>query len=274
MKINNLGLSAFYQCALTLNMSEAASGLGVTQSALSQRIAALESDIEATLFIREAKNLALTPTGEELLSYCKSYKSLEDEFLNSVKGSSELSGPIRLGAYSSILRSLVIPKLAPFLRKHPLVMADLKSYETSELYDVLRSSKADFILTDTSLNKKGVVEKIVGNEEYVVIESAKIESPSDIFIDHDVNDRTTDDFFSHQVQTPVYKRIFLGDVYSVIDGVELGLGRAVMSRHLVESNKKLKILSGYKKVKRPIILCYFDRPFYPRLFEHVQELFF
>jgi DNA-binding transcriptional LysR family regulator len=271
--MNNLGLLAFYQCALTKNMTEAALKLGVTQSALSQRIQALESDLEATLFIREAKTLSLTPTGLELLNYCNSYKSLEEEFLLKVKGSHELAGPIRIGAYSSILRSVLLPKLSPFLRQHPKVNADLKSYETDELYDVLRSAKADMVVTDTTLNKKGVNEVIIGHEDYVVIESGKFSTPSDVYIDHDSADKTTEEYFSKQLHGPKsFKRIFLGDVYGVIEGVEQGLGRAVMSKHLIESNKKVKVVAGFKKVQRPIILCYYDRPFYPELFKKILSL--
>lgn len=273
MKINNLGLLAFYQCALTKNMTEAAQVLGVTQSALSQRISALESDLEATLFIREAKTLSLTPTGLELLNYCNSYKALEDEFLLKVKGSHELTGPIRIGAYSSVLRSLILPKLAGFLRQHPKVNADFKSYETDELYDVLRSAKADLIVTDTHLDKKGVIEVVIGNEEYVVIESTKFACSQNIYIDHDVADKTTEEFFAKQTHAPkAYQRIYLGDVYGVIEGVEQGLGRAVMSKHLIEGNKKVKVVTTFKKVQRPIILCYYDRPFYPELFKKILSL--
>lgn len=273
MKINNLGLQAFYQCALTKNMTEAAQILGVTQSALSQRVQALESDLEASLFIREAKSLNLTPTGLELLNYCNSYKSLEEEFLLKVKGSHELAGPIRIGAYSSILRSVLLPKLSPFFRQNPKVNVDLKSYEIDELYDVLRSAKADMVVSDKALDKKGINEVIIGQEDYVVIESSKYPTPHDVYIDHDSADKTTEEFFTKQTQTPKnLKRIFLGDVYGVIEGVEQGLGRAVMSKHLIEANKKVKVVPGFKKVQRPIILCYYDRPFYPELFKKILAL--
>ena len=273
MKINNIGLQAFYQCALTKNMTEAAQILGVTQSALSQRISALEDDLEATLFIREAKTLNLTPTGLDLLNYCNSYKSLEEEFLLKVKGSHELAGPIRIGGYSSVLRSLLLPKLSSFLRQHSKVSAELKSYEIDELYDVLRSAKADMVVVDTPLNKKGVIEVVIGNEDYVVIESSKFTTPSTVYIDHDSADITTDEYFLKQTLAPKsYQRIFLGDVYGVIEGVEQGLGRAVMSKHLIETNKKVKIVAGFKKVQRPIILCYYDRPYYSELFKKILLL--
>ncbi len=237
MKINNLGLMAFHQVAHRLNMTLAAEDLGITQSALSQRIMALENDLETTLFVREGKSLSLTLAGEELLRYTKNQVSLESELISKLKGeSSTIGGSLRVGTYSSVLRSIVLPRLSKFLIKYPQVNPELKSYETNLLYEVLRSSQADFIITDERLNKKGIVETQIGEEEYVVIESAIGTVHKDLYFDHDLNDQTTKSFFEIQVNTPNYRRSFMGDVYGIIDAVEMGLGRAVMSKHLVEND--------------------------------------
>ena len=271
MNINNIGLAAFYQCALKQNMTQASVILGVTQSALSQRISALEDDLETSLFIREGKNLKLTPAGIELLNYCHSQMSLENELLSKIKGNSdEIAGVIRIGAFSSVMRSLIIPQCSDFLRKHPKVSAEFKSYEMSELYESLKSGKADIIITDYHLAKKGIIETVIGQEEYVVIESSKYKTPTDLYLDHTPDDQATSDFFAHQTTAPKnYRRSFFGDIYGIIDGVEQGIGRAVMSKHLIEDNKKIKIVTGFKKYQRPIVLSYFERPYYPNLFKSI-----
>ena len=60
MKLNSSQLEAFSTIAKTLNFTRAAEQLHVTQSALSQRIAKLEGDLEATLFVRDRNALRLT----------------------------------------------------------------------------------------------------------------------------------------------------------------------------------------------------------------------
>lgn len=272
MKISNLGLTAFYEVSTILNMTEAAKVLGITQSALSQRISALENDLETALFIREGKTLKLTEAGQQLFLYCQNHKNVEDEFLSSFRASSdELAGVIRIASYSSILRSKIIPKLAPFLRAHPKVSVEFSTHEMSDLFDVLKSNKADLIISDFELNKRGVVETVIGSEEYVLIESSRYKDKSHVYLDHDAGDTITEAFFQVQSHSPTtYQRSFLGDVYAILDGVELGIGRAVMSKHLI-TDRKVKVVTGYKKFTRPIVLQHYERPFYPQLFKEVRK---
>lgn len=272
MKLSHLGLSAFYECARTLNVTEASKRLGVTQSALSQRLALLEDDLASTLFFRDPKGLVLTEAGERLLRFAEMNEGLEEELLRDLTGKKgELSGNIRIAGFSSIMRSLVIPALTPLLRKHPLVHLSFQSHEVVELPQILSSSRADYVILDYEMNKKGIHQESLGFEEYVVIESAKYTSPVDVYLDHGPHDNATESFFSAQGKIPPYRRSFMGDVYGIILGVEEGLGRAVMSKHLIEDNKKVQILKGFKAYKRPITLHYYERPFETELARKVRE---
>lgn len=272
MKLSHLTLAAFHQCAQTLNMTLAAKELGITQSALSQRLAQLEDELSCTLFVREARGLILTEEGARLLRYTETEKLLEDELLRDLQGKKgELGGTLRIAGYSSIMRSLIIPALSPFLRKHPGVQVSFQTHEMSDLPDVLNSSRADFIIMDHDLKKKGILEEALGEEEYVVIESSRHPTPKDVYLDHDPHDTATESFFVHQGKIPSYRRSFMGEVYGIIQGVEEGLGRAVMSRHLIEDNKKIKIVSGFKSFKQPITLHYFERPYYTELSKFVLK---
>lgn len=273
MKISSTGLQAFTQTAWTLNITQAAKDLGLTQSALSQRLALLESDLEVTLFIREPRGLQLTEAGQRLLRFATLNQKVEEELLFELKGhSQELAGTFRIGGYSSVLRSVLIPALMPFLRKHPKVQIDFQSYEIFELPEILKSARADLIVMDYSLQKKNILEEVIGHEEYVVIESAKHESPADLYLDHGPEDNATEAFFRGQAKAPAYyRRAFMGDVYGIIDGVEAGLGRAVMSRHLISDNSKIKQLKNFGIAKKSVTLHYFEQPYYSRLAQSIHD---
>ncbi len=272
MKLSHLGLMAFHECSKTLNMTAAAAALGITQSALSQRLAALESDLEVTLFIRDARGLTLTPEGQRLLLHTQVSLDLEGELLQDLKGEEkEPGGTIRIAAYSSVARSLILPAISGSLRRYPNLLPDLQTYEMKDLPGVLTTARADFVFLDYELNRAGVLQTKVGDEEYVVIESSRYKSHPDVFLDHDPSDNITEEFFRHQSRKAAYRRAFLGDVYSIIDGVEEGLGRAIMSRHLVEDNRKVKVVSGFRAYKKPIVLHYFDRAYYPRAFKLIRD---
>jgi DNA-binding transcriptional LysR family regulator len=192
---------------------------------------------------------------------------MEEELLLELKGNKdELAGTLRLAGYSSVLRSVLIPALSDFLRKHPKVHIDFQSYEMFELPEVLNTARADLIVMDYQWQKKGIAEINLGSEEYVVIESAKHDSPHDLYLDHGPLDNATEEYFKTQSRAPKsLRRSFMGDVYGIIDGVKMGLGRAVMSRHLIQNNKQIEIVSGYSKYKRPVTVHYFEQPYYPRL---------
>ena len=69
-------LKYFVKTAETLNFSEAAKTLFVTQSTLSQQIRQLEQEIDTVLFVRDSHSVQLTESGERLLPLAE--KTLKD----------------------------------------------------------------------------------------------------------------------------------------------------------------------------------------------------
>jgi len=272
MKISSINLEAFYALSQTLNFSVAALKIGLTQSALSQRIAKIEDQLEVTLFIRDSKNVTLTTSGLRLLRYCQVHAIHENNFLSELfSDSTQLKGTIRIAAFSSVLRSLIIPALNPLKKSNPEINFEFSCLEVIDLYPALQQAKCDIAILDYQLKKSGIVEHIIGHEEYVVIKSKKLISP-DVYLDHGPHDNATESFFLAQSDQPkIFRRTFMGDVYGIIDGVELGYGQAVMSRHLIKNNKNIKILSKYKKYFRPITLNFFESPYYSKLHLAVVE---
>jgi DNA-binding transcriptional LysR family regulator len=275
MKIPSHQLEAFFAVANTRSFSRAADTVFVTQSALSQRIAGLESELETTLFVREKSGITLTNAGEVLLRYCQTHKALESDLLEVLKSkTNELSGSIRIAGFSSVLRSVIVPSLSEFLRQNPKVNCEFNSYEVVDLPRVLYSAKADLMVTDFEMKKTAVKEVNLGFEEYVVIRSKRYSDRSDVFWDHGPHDNATESFFAAQSKSSFeYRRAFMGDVYGIIDAVKHGLGRAVMSKHLVVNSlkKDIEIVRGFKKYQRPIQLCYYEQKFYSVLQSAVQN---
>lgn len=267
MELPSHELKAFIETAKTQNMTLASKNLFVTQSALSQRIQKLESLLECTLFIRDRAGLKLTEAGQKLLRYAQSIKGIEEEFLIALKSKKEeLAGTLRIAAYSSILRSHIIPSLAPLLRKNPKIHCDFRSYEVIELATVIESAEADLVICDYRMQKPHISEVLLGHEEYVVIESSKHKNSPNVYLDHNPQDTATESFFAAQKNAPKnYIRSYMGDIYGVLDGVEEGLGRAVMSKHLLKDRKNIKVISGYKTHSREVVLHHFKRDYIPRL---------
>src|SRR5438876_936300 len=120
MSLSSSQLDAFVEVSRLKSFSKAAKSIHLTQSALSQRIAHLEEDLGTALFIRESAGLRLTTVGEELLQYCRNRASLEEECVSRIRNAhgDTMVGVVRIGAYSTVMRSIVLPSLSDFFALH------------------------------------------------------------------------------------------------------------------------------------------------------------
>jgi DNA-binding transcriptional LysR family regulator len=273
MDIKNEDLQTFLKVYQNGTFSKASVMIGLSQSALSQKVARLEELLQATLFIRKPRHLELTSAGEELLLYAKDALELQDQFIqrfNQYDG--DLKGTIRIASFSSIMRSVIIKKLTSFMKKNKNVSIEFQSHEVHELENILRTNQADFIITDYFPELSKSTNKKIGEEEYVLVESAKHVDIPNIYFDHTVLDNATNSFFDFQNLQKEYSRKYVGDVYGIIDCVKSGLGKAVMSKHLVDKDSQLKIGKCKKIYKRPLVLSFTQQNYYSPIHSKVLEI--
>ncbi len=226
----------------------------------------------ATLFIRDPSQIKITEIGEKLLRYCQTKDSMEDELLFNLTSSDsgELAGIVRIGAFSSILRSVVIPSMSSLLRQNPKVQCDFVHEETPGLPTLLERSECDFIILDYPMESSSTEKRLLGYEEYIVIESSEYTYPENIYLDNSPDDTATEQFFRAQGETAVkYERRFMGETYGIIAGVESGLGRSVMPVHLLTGRPHLKKVEGFNPYKREITLYFKQQSYYSELYKQV-----
>ena len=269
MGLSSLYLDAFFAAARSLNFSLAARELHITQSALSQRIKGLEEELDLTLFVRLPRGVQLTDAGTRLLRYCQARFSMEQELLEQLTGKSSkqgLGGVVRIGGYSSVVRSVLMPALSPILRDNPNVQVHFQNAELRDLPDLMLTGNVNFIVSDTQLHRADVETVQLGQEECVMAESAEHPTQDGVYLDHDPDDPTTVKFFSMQAGAmPEYRRNFMDETYAIIDGVAHGLGRALVSRHLIARDPRIRVVSGYRSMFVPVLLHYHKQPFYTAL---------
>jgi len=268
MALSSINIEAFKVASQTQSFSKAAKRLHLTQSALSQRIQKLEDEIGRAVFIRRPSGLVLTDAGERLLRYCQIKDSLETELLGELQQESSGSptGVLRIAAYSSILRSAILPSLSNYFRDYPNVQLEFVPEKVTEIPKLLKRTEVDFAILDYRLNTPGIIEEVIGTETYVAIESSRFKSPSNVYLDLNPDDPATEKFFRHQKgRFPKYRRSYLGDVYAIMDGVSQGLGRAIMPKHLLGERLPLKTVSGYRQLELEVCLHYYEQPYYSTL---------
>lgn len=274
MELKYDDLKAFISIQKYQSFTKAGEELGLSQPAITQKVSRLETTLQTALIIRQKKRVLLTDDGQKLLIFAKEAVEHQKNFLNSFdQYDNELKGNIRIATFSSVMRSIVIPTLSSFMQEHSKASLELQSYEMNELENVLRTNQADFIITDYFPRLLKTEQHEIGQEEYVIIKSRKIKNIPNVFLDHTPADNATESYFKFLEKKQDYQRKFLGDVYSLIDGVALGLGKAVMSKHLIVDDKRFIIEKQKKRYFRPIVLSYYQQSYYSPIQQKIIEIF-
>ncbi|WP_438298873.1 LysR family transcriptional regulator [Pseudomonas sp. NMS19W] len=129
-------LSIFLSIAQHLNFSRAAMDLGLTPSALSHSLRALENRLGVRLFNRTTRSVALTEAGERLYARLKpAFRDIEDalEDLNHFRD--KPSGNLRITSGRQACELVLLPIASEFLQAYPDIR--LEVVESDALLDIV-----------------------------------------------------------------------------------------------------------------------------------------
>lgn len=266
VSLSSIYLDAFYKCAITGNFTKASEKLAITQSALSQRIKNLEDDLSVSLFIRSRSGIKLTEAGSELLRYCQRKTAMESETVQNMLNplNTELNGTIRIGGYSSVMRSAILPALAPLVEKNSAIKIYFLSREIYELPALLKSGEIDFMFLDHDIQREDLISKKVGIERNILIQGKNYSGP-ELYLDHDEDDQTTQKYISKFKGKTKFERSYYDDSYGIIEAVRLGLGKAIIPYHLIKDDKDFSVIDKGSQMQNPVVLHYYRQDFYTKL---------
>ena len=124
------GVEAFLSVAQHRNFRRAAAALGVTPSAISQAVRALEARLGAALFIRTTRSVGLTEAGERFLSRAK---PAFEELVAASEIARDLgqrpSGLLRLSVPRAVVPLILEPVIASFCRAYPEIELEIAASE-------------------------------------------------------------------------------------------------------------------------------------------------
>jgi DNA-binding transcriptional LysR family regulator len=113
-------LVAFVTVAREGSFTRAGAVLGVSQSALSQAIKALEERLEIRLLTRSTRSVSPTPAGERLLrAIGNRFDEIEAELDALTELRDKPAGSVRITSGDHVLRTILLPKLLPLMQRYP-----------------------------------------------------------------------------------------------------------------------------------------------------------
>jgi DNA-binding transcriptional LysR family regulator len=266
-------LRIFHTAAESGSFTHAAEKLGMSQSAVSRQISALEDDLGLKLFIRHARGLVLTEVGEQLFRTAhRMHYELAQVETQMTESQEEPTGPLLVTTTVGFGSTWVASRIAEFLGLYPGIQLEIKLND-AELDLAMR--EADIAIRLHRPNQSEMIQRklfTVHNHFYA----------SKDYIAANGSPASIDDLDNHRIITfgePVPS--YLGDInylerlgrpdnsprraalkvnaiYGMMQAGRAGIGIAMLPDYVVENQPEMvKILPG---IELPAYETYFVYP--------------
>ncbi|KTD46537.1 LysR family transcriptional regulator [Legionella quinlivanii] len=284
MKLLDPQLQVFVAVAQHKSMHAAAKAVHLSQTAVTQRIRALETRLRTTLFIRSHHGVLLTSEGEALLRYCQASSELEGITLSSIHGAG-MESTVRLciSGPTSIMSSRIIPACRPLLKKYPNLLVTFHINDSEQRIASLQTGGSHFVIIEPQHLFKEMQVKAIKPERYVLVATAawagrdlKDILQTERIIDFDESDPMTLNYLKHYnlLEYTQSERHFVNINESLLCLFTEGYGYGVLSAELCQpflEKKQLIALNSGQYYENKLVLAWYARTEAPSYFADVID---
>ncbi|MEM7147149.1 MAG: LysR family transcriptional regulator [Verrucomicrobiota bacterium] len=154
----------------TESFSEAAERNGITQSAVSQRMSALEKEFGAVLVERGKRSFGLTPEGRVFLEGSRAIlETLEGTRMRLDELRNLVAGELRLTTVYSIGLHELSPHLKRFREEFPQVELEVSYRRATQIYSDVLEGRADMGFVAYPKERKGLVVESYWKDRLVLV---------------------------------------------------------------------------------------------------------
>jgi DNA-binding transcriptional LysR family regulator len=153
-------LRTFVRVYELASFTGAADNLGLPRSTVSEHIRVLEQRLGARLLQRTTRRVQPTQDGQLLYERCRDMLDQVEEVEGLFREDSLLAGRLRIDLPIALARSLVVPRLAEFLDKHPAIEIEVSA--TDRRVDLVREG-FDCVLRIGEVTDNGLVARRLGS---------------------------------------------------------------------------------------------------------------
>ena len=229
------------------SFSKAAEKMGYSQSALSQMLSSLETELGLKLLHRNRTGAKLTYEGKELFPFVEQliyqYEALQEKN-NEIKGLD--TGVIRMGTISSVSVHWLPSVLKEFQEQHPGIQFILHQGDYTSIQEWIKTGAIDFGFVtaeavtgiETFELKKGAMMAILPKghplAQYDVIPLQQLETEPFILLEEGHYSEPLEIFQAEKIQPQI--KYTLHDDYSIMTMVEAGLGISILPELVLHRN--------------------------------------
>ncbi|MBC7458504.1 MAG: LysR family transcriptional regulator [Bdellovibrionaceae bacterium] len=285
MSLLSQNLQAFVSIVKTGTVHGAAAELNLTQTAVTQRIRAVEAELKTTLFTRSRKGMLLTQEGQSLLRYCKGSLDLEGEALSSITKAG-LNEPVflSLAGPTSVMTSRILQQTAGYYQQWPKVFLNLIITDTDDRLNLVKSGQATMAIVAPENVPNELDSKMLKPDKYILVASPKWKGrrlndilENEKIIDFYESDQTTLNYLKkHDLISKIKNpRLFINNNEAIIqmfsDAVGFGTLTQEIAKPFLDSEKLITLNSGLI-MEDPLALIWYNRPELPKYFEELLKV--
>ena len=198
-------LEVFLAVAREHRFSRAAEKLHRTQSAVSQTIRKLESELGEALFDRSSREGVLTDAGKVLYEYAEKLVNLRSEAKESLTELRELQKGKLIIAANELTTLYLLPVLAEFRRLHPMIRITVERALGSQIPDDVLRYAAEFGALSYEPQEPNLHSVVVYLDELVLVVPPKHPLASAPHVS--INQLGAESFVAHIVSSPYREKV-------------------------------------------------------------------
>ena len=268
-------LKVFYYVFSKGSVISAAKTLNVSQSAVSQSIQKLESEIKYPLFTRLHKQLVPTAAGERLFSITQPFMTDLDTCLKTLdQAKDQPFGELRIGAPVEFGKAYLPAIVAAFREQYPAVTFYIKLGDQNTLLPILRKGRIDFALVDVFetqnqyLGNLDIYHFLPVAEEEIILACSKQYYNNEVKKDHSFKHLLNQNFITYRQDAQVIKSWFkhhfgksnfnlqavltVDSHQAIISAIQHDLGMGIVASHIVSKEIEKGQIVGIKTSKPDI----------------------
>lgn len=148
MDIDPRRLRVLLAVARTGGVLAAADELGITASAVSQQLNKLEDETGHAMVVRTPKGSVLTPAGLAVAEAGEEIERALSVARARIEGGAQIAGVVRVGGFTSFVRTVVIPRLPEWRSQYPQLQIRIIEDDFPALMRLLRQRQLDAVVVE------------------------------------------------------------------------------------------------------------------------------
>lgn len=288
--MNRLDLAeALITVADTGTIQEAADKLHQTSAAISKKLTKLEEYLSTQLLIRHRKGITLTEAGQR---YYHEMKKAIEQFKIAESSASHAKicpkGKLKVVLSYLYAETIVIPKLAAFLKKYPDIYLELEFAEVLPNFNVKKMDIIFSAVNPSEFSEQNIVRKAICSTRFILCASPLYLKNRKI--PHSLPELLQHDFIIHSARKP--KNVILFDdnqklevnsilelnntplmIKTALEGIGIIWTHESLALPYVKKKLLVRILDQYTQQKSTVYMCYVYQKYPDAKIEAFVEFF-